>query len=125
MATSWRRCATAVQVVRIDRSSGTGAVHWQVGGNEPPERFDHAYLEIVGDTDGSNEFCKQHTASITASGSLLVFDNGVGCRSSRKSQPTLSRVVQYDISSNSQAVFKTPISASERPRSVDTLGRRQ
>ena len=100
---SLRNCS---QVVRIDRSSGTGAVHWQVGGNEPPERFDHAYLEIVGDTDGSNEFCKQHTASITASGSLLVFDNGVGCRSSRKSQPTLSRVVQYDISSNSQAVFK-------------------
>ena len=80
-------------MVRIDRSSGTGAVEWQVGGSEPPPDSDIDYLEIVGDTEGGNEFCKQHSAIITASGSLLLFDNGSGCRGNRKNMRPFSRVV--------------------------------
>ena len=94
------------QVLRIDRSSGTGAVEWQVGGGDPPHDSGADYLEIVGDEDGDNEFCKQHSATITASGSLLLFDNGVDCRGPRKAKPPVTRVVEYDISSGSQAVFK-------------------
>ena len=94
------------QVLRIDRSSGTGAVEWQVGGGDPPHDSGADYLEIVGDEDGDNEFCKQHSATITASGSLLLFDNGVGCRGPRKAEQPVTRVVEYDISSGSQAVFK-------------------
>ena len=93
------------QVVRIDRSAGTGAVEWQVGGSDPPRDPGAAYLEIVGDEDGHNEFCKQHSATITASGSLLLFDNGVDCRGKRKGSGRFTRVVEYDISSGSQAVF--------------------
>ena len=93
------------QVLRIDRSEGTGAVEWQVGGSDPPRDPGAAYLEIVGDEDGHNEFCKQHSATITASGSLLLFDNGVGCKSDRKAKSPFTRVVEYHISSGSQAVF--------------------
>ena len=54
---SFRYCN---QVLRIDRSSGTGAVVWQLGGTAPPRDPATAYLAIVGDTDGLNEFCGQH-----------------------------------------------------------------
>ena len=93
------------QVLRIDRSEGTGAVEWQVGGSDPPRDPGAAYLEIVGDEDGHNEFCKQHSATITASGSLLLFDNGVDCKGVRKTKSPFTRVVEYHISSGSQAVF--------------------
>ena len=90
------------QVLRIDRSSG--AVVWQVGGTHPPRNAATEYLEIVADVDGQNEFCKQHSATITASGKLLLFDNGFGCRGSRKDEAIFTRIVEYDIS-GTQAVF--------------------
>ena len=93
------------QVLRIDRSSGTGAVQWQVGGSPPPGDSDTEYREIVDDIDGENEFCNQHSATITTSGSLLLFDNGTGCQGTRKNRPAFTRIVEYDISSATQAVF--------------------
>ena len=60
---SFRYCN---QVLRIDRSSGTGAVVWQLGGTALPRDPATAYLAIVGDTDGLNEF-GQHQATLTDS----------------------------------------------------------
>ena len=35
------------QVLRIDRSDGTGAVEWQLGGTSPPRAETTTYLEIT------------------------------------------------------------------------------
>ena len=97
---SFRGCA---QVVRIDRSSGTWAVQWKLGGTDPPRSSDTEYLEIVGDELG--EFCGQHHATLTDSGRLVLFDNGVQCLGSRKDSEVVTRVVEYDISSGTEARF--------------------
>ena len=106
---SSRGCA---QVVRIDRSAksetndGTDIV-WQLGGTDQ-DMFpdDRAFLAISGDENGRNEFCRQHHATETASGTVVLFDNGVNCLSTeieestdpkRGDLPTFSRVVEYDI----------------------------
>ena len=91
------------QVLRIDRSSGSGAVEWQLGGTEPTRDPDTEYLEIVGDAAG--EFCSQHQATLTDAGTVLLFDNGAACPGPRKSRPAFTRAVEYDISSGSQASF--------------------
>ena len=106
---SFRHCNT---VVRIDRSSGTGALLWQVGGTAPPRDPDTRYLAIVGDTDGHNEFCAQHSAVLSASGALLLFDNGVLCKGARKGSGSFSRVVEYrlvDTETTRQAVFSRQV----------------
>jgi hypothetical protein len=100
---SFRNCG---QVLRIDRSSGTGAVKWQLGGTAPPRDAETTYLEIVGDDEGTNEFCNQHHATLTADDSVVLFDNGVGCRGTRKHEAIFSRVVEYDISSGTQAEYR-------------------
>ena len=97
---SFRGCS---QVLRIDRSSGTGAVEWQLGGTTPARDAGTEYLELVGDPSG--EFCKQHQATLTSSDTVVLFDNGTGCLGPRKDQAIFSRVVEYDISSGTQAVF--------------------
>lgn len=108
---SSRGCA---QVIRIDRSAksqtddGTDLV-WQLGGTDRGTMFpdDRAYLAISGDDNGRNEFCRQHHATETASGTVVLFDNGVNCLSAeiagstispeRGELPPFSRVVEYDI----------------------------
>ena len=99
---SFRNCG---QVVRIDRSSRTGAVEWQLGGSAPPRDADTEYLGIVGDDEGMNEFCNQHHATLTADDSVVLFDNGIGCRGGRKGKRAFTRVVEYDISSGTQAEY--------------------
>ena len=93
------------QVLRIDRSSDTGAIEWQLGGTSPPRSETTEYLEIVDDDDNNNEFCGQHHATLTDSDTVLLFDNGDGCLGARKNEGQYTRVVEYDISSGSQAAF--------------------
>ena len=104
---SSRGCA---QVVRIKRSAksetddGTDLV-WQLGGTDQ-DADDRAFLAISGDESGRNEFCRQHHATETASGTVVLFDNGVNCLSAEMGEPngrergdlpTFSRAVEYDI----------------------------
>ena len=104
---SSRGCA---QVVRINRSGnsetddGTDIV-WQLGGTDQ-DADDRAFLAISGDESGRNEFCRQHHATETASGTVVLFDNGVNCLSEeigeltdpkRGDLPTFSRAVEYAI----------------------------
>ena len=97
---SFRGCA---QVLRIDRSSG--AVEWKLGGTppDPDSAHTHAYLPLVDDPAG--EFCGQHHVTLTAADTVVLFDNGVQCLGPRKNETPFSRVVEYDISSGTQAVF--------------------
>ena len=102
-----RGCA---QILRIERASG--AVVWQIGGSEPmradrptPLTGVAPYLPVVGDGEAKNEFCGQHSVSATAAGSLLMFDNGTHCLGERKNDPPFTRVVEYDISSGTEARF--------------------
>ena len=96
---SFRHCS---QVLRIDGRSG--AVVWQMGGSTPLRDPDTQHLPIVNDDEG--EFCGQHQATLTAAGTIVLFDNGNNCRGPRKEKsPQLTRVVEYDISSGTQAVF--------------------
>lgn len=83
-------------VLKIDRSSAETV--WQLGG------FD-SDLTIVGDSYG--EFCGQHTASLGADNSLLIFDNGGHCNGVREDTfGTFSRAVTYTIDeSSAQANF--------------------
>ena len=90
------------QVLRIDGRSG--AVVWQLGGSTPLRDPDTQHLPIVNDDEG--EFCGQHQATLTAAGTIVLFDNGNHCRGARKEKsPQLTRVVEYDISSGTQAAF--------------------
>ena len=104
---SSRGCA---QVVRIKRSAksetdpGTDIV-WQLGGTDQ-DADDRAFLAISGDESGRNEFCRQHHATETAAGTVVLFDNGVNCLSDeigeptdpkRGDLPTFSRAVEYAI----------------------------
>ena len=95
---SFRGCA---QVLRIDGT--TGAVEWKLGGTAPPADSDAVHLAIVGDAAG--EFCGQHQATLTDRSTVVLFDNGIHCLGARKNERRFSRVVEYDISSGSQAVF--------------------
>ena len=102
---SSRGCA---QVVRINRSGksetddGTDLV-WQLGGTDQ-DADDRAFLAISGDESGRNEFCRQHHATETAAGTVVLFDNGVDCLSEeigeppkRSDLPAFSRAVEYAI----------------------------
>ena len=106
---SFRGCA---QVARIDGE--TGDLKWKLGGTDPPVNPETEYLEIVGDPLG--EFCGQHHATLVASGNgeqVVLFDNGNHCLGPRKSQrPVVTRVVQYDVSSGTEASF---VKAYRRP----------
>ena len=96
-----RHCA---QVVRIDRSSGSGAIEWQLGGTAPPRSAATEYLEIVDDPAG--EMCAPHQPTLTAAGTVVLFDNGTHCLGARKNEPAFTRVVEYDVSDGARAVFK-------------------
>ena len=47
----------------------------------------------------------QHHATLTATETVVLFDNGVQCLGPRKELDRFSRVVEYDISSGTQATF--------------------
>ena len=102
-----RGCA---QVLRIERSTGSGAVAWQMGGSLPmrdnrpsPSTGAAEYLEVVGDPRG--EFCGQHQVTATPAGSVLMFDNGDYCLGPRKAETPVTRIVEYDISSGTEGRF--------------------
>ena len=102
-----RGCA---QVLRIERT--TGAVVWQIGGSLPmrpdrpaPPTGATRYLPVVGDDDAGNEFCGQHSVTVTPARSLLMFDNGSHCLGPRKNELPFTRIVEYDISSGTEARF--------------------
>ena len=97
---SVRSCS---QVLKIDRSGGTGAVVWKLGRSAPGSGSPAEHLELVNDTAG--EFCAQHTPTVTDRGTVLLFDNGVWCNGPRKSESAFTRVVEYDISSDTRAVL--------------------
>ena len=96
-----RNCA---QAVRIDRSSGSGAIEWQLGGTAPPRNAATEYLEIVDDPAG--EICALHQPTLTAAATVVLFDNGIRCLGARKNEPPFTRVVEYDVSDGERAVFK-------------------
>ena len=48
------------------------------------------------------EFCGQHHVTATPAGRVLMFDNGSNCHGERKLQ-RITRVVEYDISSGTEA----------------------
>ena len=94
------------QVVRIDRSSGTWELEWKLGGTGTTRNPDTEYKEIVGDSAGHNEFCGQHQATLNRRNGgevVLMYDNGNFCVGSRKDEAPFTRMVEYDISSQSQA----------------------
>ena len=94
------------QVVRIDRSSGSWALDWKLGGTPPTRNPDTEYKEVVGDSVGHNEFCGQHQATLNKRNGrevVLMYDNGNECVGSRKGETPFTRVVEYDITSRSQA----------------------
>ena len=100
-----RGCA---QALRIERA--TGAVVWQIGGSLPmradrpaPTTGPTRYLPVSGDPLG--EFCGQHAVTATPAGTLLMFDNGNHCLGARKDLPPVTRIVEYDISSGTEARF--------------------
>lgn len=95
---SFRHCA---QVLRIDGT--TGAIEWKLGGTSPPPEQDVQYLPIVDDPEG--EFCGQHQATLNASGSLVLYDNGALCLGPRLFEPPFTRAVEYDISSGTNARY--------------------
>ena len=105
------------QVVRIDRSSGTGALEWKLGGTEPTRNEGTNYLEIVGDTVGDNEFCGQHQPTLTRNNTVLMYDNGNVCQGPRKAKAAFTRIVEYDISSGDQAEIENEY---QRPNGFHT-----
>jgi len=54
---------------------------------------------MVDEDEVTEEFCGQHQATLTASDTVVMFDNGVQCVGDRKDGPPFSRAVEYDISS--------------------------
>ena len=105
LVVSVRNCHQVLRLARSETDPGEWEVEWQVGGTEPDGDYAGVYLEITGDADGKNEICKQHSAVVTAGGNLLVFDNGADCLGARKADPKFTRIVEYDISSATQAAF--------------------
>ena len=96
---SSRGCA---QVIRIERAGFVySKTTWKLGGTDPGADSDAEYLEIVDDPAG--EFCGQHTARLTERDTVMLFDNGVGCGGPRKEVERFTRVVEYDISSGTEA----------------------
>ena len=93
---SLRGCA---QVVRIDRPSRK--VVWQMGGTKPTRDPDTVHLDVVDDPAG--EFCGQHHVTATPSGAVLMFDNGTHCPGPRRNEQPFTRIVEYDISSGTEA----------------------
>ena len=100
-----RGCA---QVLRLERS--TGAVVWQMGGTLPmradrpmPTTGAPRYLPLR--DDPLEEFCGQHHVTVTPAGSVLMFDNGNNCLGPRKDGTLVTRIVEYDISSGTDARF--------------------
>ena len=91
------------QVLRIDRSSGTGAIEWQLGGTAPDGDSEITYLPVKDEDGNDDEICSQHSAVVTQSGSVLLFDNGDGCLGTRKEVTQYTRVVEFDISSGTEA----------------------
>ena len=91
------------QVWRIDRYGGSAEIEWKLGGTDPGSDSDAVFLPIVNDEEG--EFCGQHSALLTARETVILFDNGVNCQGPRKGRPRRTRVVEYDISSGTQAVL--------------------
>jgi hypothetical protein len=89
------------QVVQIDRASDSGALLWKVGGTAPTRSDATQFLPIVADDLG--EVCGQHSTTLTSSGRLLMFDNGTFCLGQRKQTAKYSRIVEYDISTGTQA----------------------
>ena len=94
------------QVIRIERSESVlTKTTWKLGGTDPaadPDSdSDAEYLEIVDDPAG--EFCGQHTALLTERDTVMLFDNGVQCSGPRKDKKRFTRVVEYDISSGTEA----------------------
>ena len=91
------------QVWKIKRADGSGDIEWKLGGSDPGPDSDANYLPIVNDDEG--EFCGQHTATLTGRETVMLFDNGRNCQGPRKTRPRLTRAVEYDISSGTQAVL--------------------
>ena len=105
LVVSVRNCHQVLRLARSETDADEWEVEWQVGGTEPDGDYAGAYFPITGDTKGKNEFCKQHSAVITRSGNLLLFDNGEDCLGARKADTKFTRIVEYDISSGTQAAF--------------------
>ena len=109
------------QVLRIDRSGGTGAVEWKLGGTAPPDGSTTQYLETTGDPE--REFCATHHATLTDSDTVVLFDNGIRCQGPRKgARPRISRAVEYDISSGTQASYVRSFNIPRGNGYVQTMG---
>ena len=78
-------------------------MEWQLGGTAPTGDSGIEFLELVDDPSG--EFCAQHQATLTESETVVLFDNGTNCLGARKRRTPFTRIVEYDISSGTQAAF--------------------
>lgn len=108
------------QVWRINRSDGSGDIEWKIGGTDPGPDSDTRFLPIANDEEG--EFCGQHSALLTSRETVMLFDNGVHCHGPRKSRSRLTRVVEYDISSGTQAVLINHYGLPKDYGVTDTMG---
>ena len=104
-------------MLRLERDT-SGAVVWQMGGTEPmrddrpapstPSTGATQYLpKWSAMTPQANEFCGQHHGDRHAGAdSVLMFDNGNHClRAAQGFDPRVTRIVEYDISSGTEARF--------------------
>ncbi len=112
---SFSKCS---QVLRID--GATGAVEWKLGGTTPTRDPSTVFLPITGDPAG--EFCSQHQPTLTAAGTVVLFDNGAYCKGSRKNTQPFTRVVEYDVSSGRAAVFKREVRLPRSHGVVESAG---
>ena len=112
---SFRRCHT---VLRIDRSGGTGAVEWQIGGSSANPQT--AFRPITGDDDARNEFCGQHNPSqvgdtvVVFDTATVVRDQGGPIRHSRASSNTICPPAPRLVSAVNTGAFPGTVTRATR-----------
>lgn len=84
----------------------TGATVWKIGhSNSSEAEWRRNLISVQGDPYG--EFCGQHSARQTASGTIVLFDNGTSCQVPRgvdrpeRASRRFSRVVEYRVDATS------------------------
>lgn len=105
-------CRHTDEVIKINRLSG--AVMWRLGGSASKGNE----FRFLNDTiNGFVGFSHQHSAVRSASGTLLVYDNG-----NLKPDPIQSRVVEYDVDEAAKTVRRIWSYTPSSPMFSPTMG---
>ena len=105
-------CRHTDEVIKINRLSG--AVMWRLGGSASKGNE----FRFLNDTiSGFVGFSHQHSAVRSASGNLLVFDNG-----NLKPEPIQSRVVEYEVDEAAKTVRRVWSYTPSSPMFSPTMG---